>query len=317
MSRHLILIFLTCILLQCCSDRRLNVGSSPDVNLGFTVIQGHLSGTLTYDKSPYKVINDLIVDSSQTLNIAAGVQIYFENESGIKIYGGINVNGTSLQPVWFSTKTGTWKGIQFINSTVQSQMICFIMENADVTLPTDSNRNGSMDINGTNVIIRNAIFRNNNSNVGGALFLYHSQSVITNDIFTNNHAVTYGGAIVSLASSNMIINNTFYLNGSYNYAGALILWSPVADNVQNNIFYKNTNSTGDPRISLIEADSSHYLTQYNFLDNMNTPLFNSSTDLHLSNSSVCKHSGNPDVLYNNSDGTRNDQGAYGGQLGKW
>ena len=47
------------------------------------------------------------------------------------------------------------------------------------------------------------------------------------------------------------------------------------------------------------------------------PLFVSNRDFHLSENSPCKNAGNPEPEYNDFDGTRNDQGAYGGPGGDW
>jgi len=47
------------------------------------------------------------------------------------------------------------------------------------------------------------------------------------------------------------------------------------------------------------------------------PLFYTDFDLRLYYLSPCKDAGNPDTVYNDYNGTRNDQGAYGGPLGNW
>jgi hypothetical protein len=60
------------------------------------------------------------------------------------------------------------------------------------------------------------------------------------------------------------------------------------------------------------------LEQFNFLapDSIN-PQFISSTDFHLQENSPCKDAGNPSSEFNDSDGSRNDQGAYGGPGRNW
>ncbi len=47
------------------------------------------------------------------------------------------------------------------------------------------------------------------------------------------------------------------------------------------------------------------------------PLFISEDDLHLFELSPCINSGNPSPEFNDPDGSRNDQGAYGGPGGDW
>ena len=284
----------------------------------YTIIGGHVRSPLTSFASPYMVTSTLIVDSSATLSVQAGVQIYFEDSTEIIVHGALSCLGSSSSPILFAPKNASWKGIQITGTSAPSLLKFVIVQGIDVTVPTDTSRNGAVEITNANVVIHNSIFRNNTSSNGGAVMIDQSQSVITNNLFINNYAAVLGGAFISSSSTNTIVNNTFYGNRSANFAGGLLLMSPVFDIVQNNIFYSNTSATGDPRIALLGTDSTHCVIQYNFLEGGGiNPDFTSSTDFHLLPSSPCITAGNPDTQYNNADGTRNDQGAYGGPLGKW
>ena len=103
-----------------------------------------------------------------------------------------------------------------------------------------------------------------------------------------------------------------------NYGGGIVIIDPVNEEIQNNIFFDNRSYLGDPRIQIISGDSANVIEQYNFLafDEMD-PLFISPTDFHLSNESPCIDEGNPEPEYNDINGSRNDQGAYGGPYGNW
>ncbi len=93
---------------------------------------------------------------------------------------------------------------------------------------------------------------------------------------------------------------------------------PLQTSIQNNIFYKNTSQIWDPRISIVSGDSINLNIKYNFMQsgNMN-PQFISEDDLHLEEFSQCINAGDPSENYNDVDGSRNDQGAYGGPSGDW
>ena len=234
------------------------------------------------------------------------------------VHGTVSCLGSPASPILFTAKNASWKGIQISGTGAQSVLQYVIIQNIDVTVPFDTTRNGAVEVTNANVAIHNSIFKNNRSNNGGAIIFDQSQSLITNNLFINNYSIDLGGALISSASSNTIVNNTFYGNTSANFAGGLLLIGPVEDIVQNNIFYSNTSTTGDPRIALLDTASGHYVTQYNFLEGGGiNPDFMSTTDFHLLGSSPCIDAGNPDSQYNDADGTRNDQGAYGGPLGKW
>ena len=161
------------------------------------------------------------------------------------------------------------------------------------------------------------VIRNNSSIVGGGLYSEGSQVTITNNIFRNNFAENFGGALLCSGSQSDIINNTFYENRSSNFGGGVVLINPLFANVQNNIFFQNSNLTGDPRISLLPNNATGLIEQFNFLDPGAFSPFVSSQHLHLWAGSLAIDAGNPAPQFNDFDGTRNDQGAYGGPLGKW
>jgi hypothetical protein len=314
-AKYIIICPLVCCLLSGCSK---NTQPSEPEQMNYTMLGGSINGSLTPDKSPYWVTKNLVVDSNATLTIAEGVKVYFSDSSSIVVKGQLVCLGSQSSPILLSAKDQYWNGI-IITASSQSSILQFvIVEDVDLTIIYDTTRNGAIDISGANATISNSIFRNNKSNNGGAISIIQSNSIVANNIFYNNFAVVMGGAILTSESSNKIINNTFYKNEGYNYGGALVLLTPILEEVQNNIFYQNTCRGGDPRISFLQTDSSHYIVQYNFMLLGNaTPSFVSETDLHITSSSPCINAGNPSSIYNNADGTRNDQGAYGGPLGQW
>lgn len=306
---------LVCGFLSGCSKKSQVTEPGP---VNFTELGSTVEGTLTLDKSPYWITKDLVVDSNTTLKIAEGVHLYFADSATLNIKGQLVCQGSKSNPILFSSKDKYWNGMIFKASSQTSTLQFVVVENVDLTIKSDTSRNGAIDISHADVTIRNSIFRNNRSNNGGAIAINQSNSIISNNIFYNNYASVYGGAILSMESASKIINNTFYKNRSYNYGGALVLVSPMFEEVQNNIFYQNSCGSGDTRISYLRTDSTHYNVQYNFMNLETTPsLFVSVSDLHLADLSLCINTGNPSVLYNDSDGTRNDQGAYGGPLGGW
>jgi hypothetical protein len=68
----------------------------------------------------------------------------------------------------------------------------------------------------------------------------------------------------------------------------------------------------------LSPDTTNYIEQYNYIatDNMN-PFFISENNFRLIFASPCRNAGNPAPEFNNTDGSSNDQGAYGGPYGNW
>jgi hypothetical protein len=301
-----------------CSDRSLFTDPN-DPGLGgfYTIISGELSGTLLKSKSPYYVTNNISIDSGKTLSIEAGTIIFFKAKTGLRINGGIRAVGNKVLPIIFKGVRDEWNGIHSTNPT--DSLIFIFCRIQDIYLPLSSDfRYGGIEISNANLIIKNCYFYYNYAQYGGALSLLYCNSEITNNIFNENESLDYGGAILSQNSSNKIINNTFYKNFCLNFGGALTVVDPVYEEIQNNIFFDNFSYRGDTRIHLVSGDSANVFEQYNFLDpDSLNPLFISNTNFHLQENSLCKDAGNPAPEFNDWDGSRNDQGAYGGADGNW
>ena len=302
-----------------CADRSLFTDPEIDPGLGgvYTKINGELTGVLLKSNSPYLVTSDISINAGTTLIIEPGVLIFFKDETCLQITGGLKASGNKENPIFFKAFEQGWEGIHATDPT--DSLIFTYCNIEDVYLPHESGlKYGAIETNNADLLIKNCYFFNNYTQFGGALALFATKSEIINNVFYYNDAVVYGGAILSQNSSNKIINNTFYKNYCLNFGGGLVLADPVSEEIQNNIFYDNFSYLGDPRIELVSGDSTNVFEQYNFLAfGEMDPLFVSNRDFHLSENSPCKNAGNPEPIYNDFDGTRNDQGAYGGPGGDW
>ncbi len=289
----------------------------PTIGGVYTEIQGDISGILAFNDAPFLVVNDISVSAQDTLKIDAGVTLFFEEDTKLNSAGVIIAEGTKLKPIIFTSFLSGWLGISITNQTDTSIFkFCIVQEVFQQN--NDLLTNGAIEINNSNVVVENCVFKINSCIYGGGLFILNSGAVIKNNIFRDNDAEVYGGAMFLQNSNAVIINNSIYRNTCFNYGGGVVLWDPLTTEIQNNIFFNNLSFTGDNRISIVAGDSSNITEQYNYLafGSMN-PMFNSSDDLHLSTGSPCINKGNPALEYNDVNGTRNDQGAFGGPFGDW
>jgi len=290
-----------------------------DPTLGgvYTEIEGNISGTLAFNDAPFLVVNDITVSANKTLKIDAGVTLFFKNDTKLNSTGVIIAEGTKQKPIIFTSFMSGWLGISITKQTDTSIFkFCIVQE--VIQQNNDPLTNGAIEINSSNVVVENCVFRINSCIYGGGLFILNSGAVIKNNIFINNDAAVFGGAMLLDNSTADIINNTVYRNSSFNFGGGIVLWEPLSTNMQNNIIYNNFSFTGDNRIAIVSGDSSKINEQYNYLAfGEMDPMFISGGILYLSSGSPCINNGNPDPFYNDVDGTRNDQGAFGGPLGDW
>lgn len=136
--------------------------------------------TLDLSCSPYFAIASVEVDSSVTLTIDEGVQIYFPEQANLKIKGNLLINGTEQLPVLFSSieDSYTWGGIVFNYSSAPSILKYLEIRNAS---------------NGIHPVYENA-----------AISAYHSNvemDHITIEEVENNPILTYYSDIILENSS--------------------------------------------------------------------------------------------------------------------
>ena len=282
-----------------------------------TSIEGSISGYLTKDDSPYYVINDIYIDSLNTLEIEPGVRLIFYDSTNFTIRGTLLSVGDTLAFITYTSFSGSWFGINIENSLNENR---FQFSHFDDILIEDSEISefGAITIYNSNASIINCVIRDNSTVNGGGIAIIESEVVIKNNIIRNNQAAAFGGGIISIESVSKIYNNTIFQNRSSNYGGGLVLINPVQDDIQNNIFYLNSNQSGDPGISINSGDSTKAIIHYNFYGNSNLdPRFVSDDNLELQIHSPCIDNGNPEINFNDNNGTRNDQGSFGGPNAAW
>ena len=152
---------------------------------------------------------------------------------------------------------------------------------------------------------------------GGGICLKEANVQIRNNLIKNNRA-NYGGGIsvdeFSSSDSPDFINNTIVKNeASYKGGGLYVNSYGVAPKMINSILWGNT-ATTDPQLnSRVFTEFSNIEGGFSGLGNIDLdPLFVDTVACCLRTKSPCVDAGNPDIKYNDSDGSRNDMGCYGG-----
>lgn len=321
MNLRKILLLSIPILIVSCSEREIfeDINQPPITGL-FKEIGGNISGDLFYKESPYKVVTDIVVPSNQKLTIEPGVEVYFTHNSRLIVNGELIASGDYYRSILFAAydKSLPWRGIKIFNASAKSRFDYVFIK--DISDPGDPIYNSSgISITNSQAEFLHTFIYENSAQYGGGIGVYNNSDVIIkNSIFRDNTAYVAGGALVSESSTIKIINNHFYQNHSNNKVGGVFIMSPVSAELQNNIFYKNTSLLNNPHFEFESADSTNLIEQYNFFafGNMD-PQFYTPFDLRLFYLSPCKNAGNPETIFNDYDGSRNDQGAYGGPFGYW
>jgi len=158
---------------------------------------------------PYLIYNSVMVDTLCTLDIDAGVQIYFHNNSSLIVQGRLHVNGTKDEPVvfqgdrleeYYADKPGQWGASYKINgNTYYFGNIHFLTGSSGNTINYAVIKNGTKGIQIDN-------------HVDDETTLALSNTVISNMSISGIYAQT----------ANVDVCNTLIYNCDY-YAAALSL----------------------------------------------------------------------------------------------
>jgi hypothetical protein len=86
---------------------------------------GHVSMNATWqkDKSPYMVVEDVIVDSSISLTLQAGVSVKFDDSYGVRVYGALSAHGTGIDPVIITRAESTGHFWITIEGTIDAKVV--------------------------------------------------------------------------------------------------------------------------------------------------------------------------------------------------
>ena len=172
-------------------------------NLRYKIVAGeNIDTTWTKDK-PIVVYGYAVVDSTGSLTIEAGTEIYFHSNSGLWIYKGgqLKVQGSRLEPVMFQGDRpeayyddlpGQWDRIWINESDKQSEINYAIIRNAFIGIQTET-LNSVMAAN--KLILKNTIIEN----MSGAGILSRFYQIDAENIAVSNCqqycvALTMGGS---------------------------------------------------------------------------------------------------------------------------
>lgn len=111
-------------------EQRVNLSAYTWDALQLRSVRINKDSTISGNGRPIVIYGGIRVDSTATLNIAAGTTIYFHNDAGIDVFGRLRCNGTPDQPVVlrgdridkmfdylpYDRVPGQWQGVRFRSS---------------------------------------------------------------------------------------------------------------------------------------------------------------------------------------------------------
>ncbi len=197
-------------------------------------LESDVYGILTISHCPYHVVGDIVIPYSQELIIDPGVQLLFDGNYKIDVYGSLIANGTENEQVTITREgSNTWKGIRFHNSNGNT-LNHTNLSNANKVLVDDyddiERQGAALHLISSELGMRGCHIHNNKSAArGGALFVDELSFIRISDCLIENNCIyvpdfdtyddeTFGGAIYFDHSEAVIENTTFnsnYIQGDY------------------------------------------------------------------------------------------------------
>ncbi|MEA2095731.1 MAG: T9SS type A sorting domain-containing protein [Candidatus Cloacimonadota bacterium] len=301
-------------------------------------IYGNLSG-IWHPEYTYIITGDVSIAEGDELIINPGVELQFSDDVQFMVNGTLvaDASSTRSEPIVFTSDT-SWNGIRFFDTQEDNLLNNCEISNTTVSaikIEGDSkvdiigckifeNNSSAIEVIGSdNVLISQSIIANNtNSGNTAGIICNASSPEITNNVIVNNTG-QWGAFSLSNNSNAIITNNTIANNESTNATPYLFFLMNSVPVITNSIIIDNgeihfvqstpiiTYScvtggfTGEGNIDedpLFVAPTTGDGTDYNGL----------IASWWLQTGSPCIDAGNPDAMYNDPDGSRNDMGAYGG-----
>jgi hypothetical protein len=171
---------------------------------------------------------------------------------------------------------------------------------------------GGVAVGGGNLEISNVIFSGNAASTGGGASYVDDGTLTWWNVTAAGNAGTAGSGVSVMGSSTFEFYSSIV---AFNAGGAGVYVESGADlDAQYSDAYENAgaNYAG---VTPPTGSTGNLETDPGFTDFTNDGTEND--DFTLSSGSPAINAGNPSATYNDTDGTRNDMGAYGGPNGSW
>ncbi|MFA5803444.1 MAG: FISUMP domain-containing protein [Melioribacteraceae bacterium] len=243
-----------------------------------TNVSGIISSNTTWTLagSPYIVTNSVIVDSTSTLIIEAGVVVKFNAAKGIKIDGTLIALGTATQNILFtsnvaSPQPGDWTYLFFTNSSKDAitdadnnYISGSVLQYSQIEY-SGASLNRAIYCDNSTPLIKNCLVK---SNLGTAIYAINPNnikilnSVLRDNIRTGNEYSSNGGGIYISGGNGNILNNIIYNNQAYQIASGIDIRATINYTlISGNSVYSNTSNGNDVGVGGIRVSQNTALVE--------------------------------------------------------
>jgi len=273
-----------------------------------TWVEGHITSNTTWTvaDSPYRAINDVIVDPGFTLSIEPGVTVEFADGFSLIVNGTLHAVGTSDGLINFTSSRpvpspGMWNTIKFIGGKNEA----FIIKHSIISYA----ENGiTIESNGQVLVEKSNITKCSES---GILVAYKGSFVIKGNIIEKNkNGISIDGEVSSgvMLIENQIIVNTENGINAFDIYNATVSNNTILANGMNGLHLSTGNNVtiSNNKVSLNGKDGIYATNAYNVTMLWNIVFSNGRNGIYLQNSRILS-----DILIdNNNVSSNNGEGIY-------
>lgn len=219
----------------------------------------HLKTTTFTNDKPYLIYDFIVVDSLETLTIEPGAKLHFHNDAQLIVFGSMQVNGTTEEPVqflgyrledWYQDKPGQWGQIHLMPSSTNNIINNAIIRNSLMGIFADSvglGTNPPLIINNTiinhisefGILSQNSKVDVSNTVIGSCG--YHSVALTLGGIYNFYHCTLANYFDWIYRSTPALFLNNYYTDDN----GNEVINPLIEANFYNTIIYgKNTKEIG-------------------------------------------------------------------------
>jgi len=222
---------------------------------------GEVYGVWEAAGSPYLIDETVTIPDDSTLVIEPGVVVEFQGYYAIQVQGRLLAVGTESDSILFTvndttgfgqadTSLGAWNGIRFTDTPVDNDTSrlthCCLQFSKAVGPVWHINAGGAISmLQFGKVVITDCLIRNNSSGsrtdhlpIGGGLYLFKSDAVISNNIFMNNRA--HSGGAVFMDDSDPVFNGNVISGNRAVNGGGIGMGGSCSPTFSNDLIMNNT-----------------------------------------------------------------------------
>jgi hypothetical protein len=267
-------------------------------------------------------IPNTVIDGSQPVNPdTASVILLINGESSTTKICGLTLTGGS-GTVWLDEHgAGTYREGGAILMNGSSAVICHnrIIENrVENDEGVVSTGGGAIRCGDGNPEISHNLIMRNYGKYGGGIVLNYTGAYIHNNVIAKNESASAYSAGTGIwcyndgVYSKVFDNNTIIENTATGGCGGIAIGATSAS-MSSNIVWGNTTTSGE---QIVTPNAGSYIDNYNLIGTADPLLgWASDEDLRVIIGSPTIDAGDPVSETNDLDGSRNDQGAFGGPSG--